>query len=1739
MLSFKTLFTLALVMVAVQAAAVPSKFLSVDDVHLSEGLKTNFVMELQGSGGIAPTPNTDPAFVESMYYFDSLTSTNVTTESAILHYTIKPEIALQLENTATSVFYFVTNNVAPAFVLPGLDVALSDLENGANLAFHLTHGKCDHDVFYPTLVTPKPLAGSCFIPELANCTNCKVFVGLGSFVAGVGTNFFESEAIAQKYPTPVIIATIPAMPTLIRDSMVETTVYVAPDTSDTVSRTWDFDVNLNIVDPAANVSLVYRFHTCCYVNGNQYFQQCGDLPENHECETPWRVIGSGLYKDGTTNEKGKFWSTTYPYLWAQEVDVAPQVGVYHVVQPYQFNRNTIRNIGPIALYIAVYDKTSGLISEFTPYRVADILNDVTPPVVSAVTTLFERDIEITTWTASDGVDMYGYAIPDGQLTNQPTAEEVVAVGNGTVIANQVKTRQKIVGLIPGREYMYCVAGQNFATPPLLSNVVCHTFFYPDFVAPTYTITATPLETSIVIAGQVDEVATMSIFVSNTGDVVDVETDLAAGSQFETNADGSFTFTQTSCVHSTAYTIYMQGVDQQGNVGTVTMLDVVTPAPPPNTQKYETIEDATVVDALAHGSEAAVTAALGGARVLFKTVIPTEANALSMAVTFSAITSEVGSTFSLFKVTQPWTEASVNAVCAAPTGVDAVGVERCSIASTWDIMTGAASVAAVASATDVAIVDGQLVFDIQADAAAFTSTNNFGWVIVATAGSATFASAQAAANAPFLSITYNWDATVGTTCGPACDSSLLDLDCGADFVYVNTASFGRSNTGTCPGSTSAMNQVCTGASTDVTFVVGKECNGKKACQILADSALFVSPATEPCAGTSKYLIGSYSCLSALASHCDTSPCQNGGVCQTTASAYVCSCPTGFEGVDCATVTPPAPTGLIAYYPFESGTPIDTVGGHHGVVSGSVAYTEGVEVLGSEDSPQGLVVGVYSSDSVVSVPTATALQFTDKFSLSFWFKPTKTASLDTDGAAGTDFATTCEGKSLSLSCPAGSSIKVTAASYGRSDYTTCVHRSMKTDQCHSEKSVAFVASQCDGKTSCNVRVTNSGFGDPCYGTYKYLTGKYLCQADARTEVLVSQGVFGSGSTQGRAGFGIYTVEDKDGYSAVSVRLERERGRQTLTAAGVSDDEWHFVAVTFNADVQTLYVDGQAVVDSRKNKAGGIKPSQGGLFFGADTLDTTKTQANAVLDEIKVFDVSLTTAEVSKLRSAGVGTEETPDLYIPEDKVEETEDINEEVFSPSVAGCADGSREGFKNIASYPQIAACVGGWSIPGVATPASFSRACNAQSGNDGEIEGCTVADTCAVGWHVCKSAAEVRYKTRNEAEELAVHGTSNTGCDAVNDFETGFFVTRQSGSGYAICGAEGTNDVFGCGSVGSHIQTNCQGLQSFTHNLCSKVKQAGFQCSANGGEAEALSITHDTNVEGGAMCCKDDRYQNSVPAKKADHTRIEIAVVNEPEEEEVDEEQCRMIGRHISKAAKSKKKKSKKARGSHGSVKSAKFKCMRVRKSCKSNKSQKSAGSGKSNKKNHRGRRLLQASTVTYSYLMFDIAPSLSFDAVTLDNYMNDMINVEGIAGFPTVDGLDKIQTVDVLKDCADGSSQYTCAFVPNVVTLPLPAGLSTANNGYPVEDTFVLSNDSPVVIALIVTLVVIVVLVLLGAAYRFKYAKNNVEHSFDASIMNSAKPRSDEVELSAAASAAPSEQDTYWVFNRAQNQNQDVRVVV
>uniref|UniRef100_A0A674EU75 SUEL-type lectin domain-containing protein n=1 Tax=Salmo trutta TaxID=8032 RepID=A0A674EU75_SALTR len=88
--------------------------------------------------------------------------------------------------------------------------------------------------------------------------------------------------------------------------------------------------------------------------------------------------------------------------------------------------------------------------------------------------------------------------------------------------------------------------------------------------------------------------------------------------------------------------------------------------------------------------------------------------------------------------------------------------------------------------------------------------------------------------------------------------------------------------------------------------------------------------------------------------------------------------------------------------------------------------------------------------------------------------------------------CEGSDSQLLC--GKLIHIQRANYGRRQHDVCSigrpDNQLKNTNCLSQSSTSTMSERCDGERQCIVKVSNSVFGDPCVGTYKYLAVAYTC-------------------------------------------------------------------------------------------------------------------------------------------------------------------------------------------------------------------------------------------------------------------------------------------------------------------------------------------------------------------------------------------------------------------------------------------------------------------------------------------------------------------------------------------------------------------------------------------------------------------------------------------------------------------------
>jgi len=184
-------------------------------------------------------------------------------------------------------------------------------------------------------------------------------------------------------------------------------------------------------------------------------------------------------------------------------------------------------------------------------------------------------------------------------------------------------------------------------------------------------------------------------------------------------------------------------------------------------------------------------------------------------------------------------------------------------------------------------------------------------------------------------------------------------------------------------------------------------------------------------------------------------------------------------------------------------------------------------------------------------------------------------------------------------------------------------------------------------------------------------------------------------------------------------------------------------------------------------------------------------------------------------------------------------------SVMGCADGTREGLQPLGAYPDVAACAGGWQIAGFVAPETLTPQCDRRAGNDGDLpngEGCSVADLCAEGWHVCESAQEFSTKAKDCGDAFPGGAVPE------------FYATRQRGPDKTCdpMNLTGTNNVYGCGNFGSAAMAICAPFMHMLRDADCKANPPWMCVNGpiNYSITELLDVTKPGPERGGVLCCR-------------------------------------------------------------------------------------------------------------------------------------------------------------------------------------------------------------------------------------------------------------------------------------------------
>jgi hypothetical protein len=228
-------------------------------------------------------------------------------------------------------------------------------------------------------------------------------------------------------------------------------------------------------------------------------------------------------------------------------------------------------------------------------------------------------------------------------------------------------------------------------------------------------------------------------------------------------------------------------------------------------------------------------------------------------------------------------------------------------------------------------------------------------------------------------------------------------------------------------------------------------------------------------------------------------------------------------------------------------------------------------------------------------------------------------------------------------------------------------------------------------------------------------------------------------------------------------------------------------------------------------------------------------------------------------------------PEDDPPEDDPPEDDPPEPD-AGCSDGDREGYQDWDAYPDIAACSGAWTVGGVTRP-DLAPTCGHGSGDDSwntEGDGCSAADLCQEGWHVCQGHTEVEEKA-GSCDDAVPWGTPDKAL---------LFAVVQYSDNNSVCdnGSSNGNDIFGCGNLGTDLSgdKNCGVLNkviaSMNAGTCgyneAEPSHGPWECSGGSDshyhEGELVtkkgcwgsSCSYDgypvgNSDKGGVLCCRD------------------------------------------------------------------------------------------------------------------------------------------------------------------------------------------------------------------------------------------------------------------------------------------------
>ncbi|XP_076597562.1 L-rhamnose-binding lectin SML-like [Chaetodon auriga] len=294
----------------------------------------------------------------------------------------------------------------------------------------------------------------------------------------------------------------------------------------------------------------------------------------------------------------------------------------------------------------------------------------------------------------------------------------------------------------------------------------------------------------------------------------------------------------------------------------------------------------------------------------------------------------------------------------------------------------------------------------------------------------------------------WSGHKVVTCD---DANVYRLTCNTGVINVRSALYGRVNSETCSEGRSPQQLANTSCfQQDTLEAVKKQCDGRKVCVL----DMTVIGAFDPCPGISKYLDTNYTCVPPA----HMTACEHSLIhlrCMGERSIFVENANYGRQ----------AETICVDERPYPE-------------IENTRCISETTTQILADRCNGKNTCGIEVNNTVFGDPCPETYKY---LTVSYRCQYRTVA---------------CEDSEASMKCGKGHIIYVYSANYGRSDQTTCASGRPESEiqDVRCSKFSSKVAESCDGKNSCVFSASSAVFGDPCVGTYKYLTVDYLCHGSS---------------------------------------------------------------------------------------------------------------------------------------------------------------------------------------------------------------------------------------------------------------------------------------------------------------------------------------------------------------------------------------------------------------------------------------------------------------------------------------------------------------------------------------------------------------------------------------------------------------------------------------------------------------------